>query len=191
MAPRMAVRDASGISPFFELFAVHDGTGHTLLSTLDDREQHLDEPAFKEAWRGYLRLFQLLRHVPGAWFMTHTGSQEGAEYTGIAITRDGSPSDAGWEDMEDVEPAYRTLAHALAEAGVREPAVGDDIPDKHNGTWAEAELVWEELRVAVTERSCVEEARGEPAPGWTVLLLEDLDGDPKPIIEALNRSEES
>jgi hypothetical protein len=24
-----------------------------------------------------------------------------------------------------------------------------------------------------------------------VLLLEDLDGDPKPIIEALNRSEES
>ncbi len=190
MTPRLVAVDAGEINAFFELMAVHDGSAPTVLCTLDDREDKLEEPAFKEAWRGYLRLFQLLRHVPGAWFMTHRGGDEGVEYTSIAITRDGVPDDAGWSVLEDVEPGFRALASALADAGLPEPEVGMDIPDSRGDAWAEAELSWETERVAVTDRDRAEDALGQPAAGWSIFVLEELGDDPQPVIDAMNRGEE-
>ncbi len=161
-----------------------------MLCTLDDREEGHDAPAYKAAWHGYLRLFQLLRGAPDAWFMTRAGTAEGTGYESIAALRHGPPAEAAWADAGEIEPEYRPLAERLMAAGVREPEIGMEVPDRRGDTWAEAELLWEEERLAVTSRAGVAEAMGEPAGGWQILYLEDLGEDPAPVIEALTGSEE-
>ncbi len=191
MPARLYSEDPAETNRFFALTAVHDGSEPALLATLDDREENLDAPELKAAWHGTLRLFQLLRRAPNAWFMTHTGTAEGAAYAPIQALRHGPPDESAWADASEIEPDYQHLAHELMAAGVREPEVGMEIPDRGGGTWAEAELLWEEERVAVTSRAGSEEAPGEPAAGWSVLFLEDLAGDPAPVVDALKRSEEN
>ncbi len=197
MAPKLLSEDRGEINAFFELTAVHDGSEAALLCTLDDREEGYDAPEFKAAWQGYLRLFQLLRGAPGAWFMTRTGTAEGAEYQPLAAQLHGPgappgrqpPGGAAWRDAGEIEPGYRRLALRLMAAGVREPEIGMEIPDRRGDAWAEAELLWEEERVAVTARADTAGALGEASEGWTVLYLEDLGGDPAPVIEVLTGSE--
>ena len=88
----------------------------------------------------------------------------------------------------EIDDAWRPLADRLMAAGVAEPVVGMDIPDASGGAWAEAELCWEEERVALTTREACHRVRGSPAPDWVVLYFEDLGESPEPVIEALHRS---
>lgn len=190
LVPHFVAADLAEINPYFELMAVFDGEEPALLCTLDDREELHEAPDLKAAWQGYLRLFQLLRHAPNAWFMTRTGSEAGADYTAIARMRDGTPSDCAWDALEEIDPPYRTLADQLIAVGAREPEIGIEVPDRRGKTWSEAELVWESERVAITSRHDTRLAIGQPDPTWTVFLLEDLADDPASIIDAL-RTEES
>ena len=190
MAPRLIAEDRGEVHPFFEITAVHDGSKAALLCTLDDREEGHDDPAFKAAWQGYLRCFQLLRRTQDAWFMTRTGTEEGNAYEPLAAMRHGPPGDAAWRDAAEIEPDYRRLAQRLMAAGVREPEVGMEIPDRRGDTWAEAELLWERERVAVTARAETAGALDAPSGDWRVLFLEDLGDDPTPVIEALKASED-
>jgi DEAD/DEAH box helicase domain-containing protein len=192
MTPRLSARDNAENNPYFELMAVHDGTDPALLCTIDDREENLEATDLKAAWHGYLRLFQLLCRAPNAWFMSHSGTLEGEAYAGIAAVLAGTPDDITWSNAGDIEPEYQELARTLMAAGVPEPEVGMEIPDSRGDTWAEAELVWEAARVAVTARATTEDAKGSPAAGWVVIFLEDLSvgDDPTPVIEALQQSEE-
>jgi len=189
MQPRLASGDMGGISPFFELMAVHDGTSPALLCTCDDRHENWESPGFKEAWRGALRLFQLLRMAPEAWFMTWQGTQQGELYTSIVMERDGAP-ETEWAEMEEVESEFLPLARGLAAVGIREPEIGMDIPAEPHGVWAEAELLWEDERVALTSRELVEESLGKPSSSWTIFVLEELGDDPRPIIDELTRQRE-
>ena len=191
MQPKLLTRDRGGINPYFELMAVHDGTSPAVVCTLDDRVEHVEDPEYKLAWQGYLRLFQLLRHVSNSWFMTRLGTEEGGLYASIAAARGAGPTEAGWAGAGDIEPAYQALAGRLMAAGVREPEIGGETPDARNDTWGEAELLWEEERVAVTSRVVADAARHVVAPGWTVLFIEDLNGDADAVIEALGRTEET
>jgi hypothetical protein len=186
MLPRLIDSDVGATNPHFELMAAYDGDNPALLCTLDDRPELHQEPEYKAAWSGYLRLFQLLRHAPNAWFMTRSGSAEGDAYAPIAAMRGMVPQEVSWLAFDDIEPEFRRVARALMEAGVREPEVGMEIPDARNDVWAEAELVWEDERLALTSRALAEDARGKPAAGWTVFYLEDLaDGGVESLLGAL------
>ena len=190
MTPRLTAADLGEVNPHFELIAIHDGDGPALVCTLDDSETLYEAPEYKDAWRGYLRLFQLLRHTPNAWFMTRSSSDEGAMFQGIAVSRGAhDDSDAAWVGFEDIEPEFRAFATVVMEANVPEPEVGMDIPDTRGDTWAEAELLWDGDRVALTSRSAVALALGQPAADWQVFYLEDLADDPAPLLDALQRTE--
>jgi DEAD/DEAH box helicase domain-containing protein len=189
--PLQIAHDQAGSNPFVELVAVHDGAEAALVCSLDDRQEHRQDPQLKTAWHGYLRLFQLLRRIDNAWFMTRTSPTEGDAYRRIAAARGAVPEEAPWSGLDEIEPDYLGLARALMGAGVREPEIGMEIPDTRGDTWAEAELLWEKEQVAVTSQADTEHARGNPAGGWEVLCMEDLADDPAPVIEALGRTEES
>jgi DEAD/DEAH box helicase domain-containing protein len=187
--PRLMSADLGKSHPLFELMAVHDGSEGALLCTLEDAEEHRETIALKLAWQGYLRLFQLLRLAPNCWFMTSSGTADPGDYGVIANLRDGVPEDSAWKELEAIEPPYQVLARRLMAAGVREPEIGMEIPDHQGDTWSEAEMVWEEERVAVTSRAETERVIGWPAAAWVVFYLEEIEEDVTGVMGALQGKE--
>jgi len=141
--PRLVAVDDGSTNQHFRLMAVHDGKSNVaMVCILDDHESLHDETSYKSAWGGYLRLFQLMRRVPNAWFMTRSALTEGPAYSSIAQARGIGAGEAGWLSHGDIEPEFRAVARALEEADVPEPEVGDEIPDERGDVWAMAELEW-------------------------------------------------
>jgi DEAD/DEAH box helicase domain-containing protein len=182
--------DASGL---FRLMAIHDGSAFSLLTTFDDRPVQRERPEFKNVWYGYLRLFQMLRAIPNAWFMTHEGCEVSPEYQPIWLLRQGAQQTATWSELDDIDDAFRSLAEALMAAGIDQPTVGLELPDEREDTWGEAELAWESERVAIVSARAISRAispaRRKPHPSWTVLELEALAGNPAPVLAALAQAE--
>jgi len=199
LPPRLVALETENAAahPLCELMAVHDGggpgTGHeerlAVVTLLDDRDEQQEGPALKAAWQGTLRLFQLLRKVPRSWFMTAAEGGEHRGYAAIFNLREATSAPPVWPGLQEVQPPYLPLAERLMAAGVREPVVGLEVPDLEGSCWGEAELVWEEERVAVISRETRKTVLGRPAAGWTIFELEDLDDDPAPIVAALQRKE--
>ena len=79
----------------------------------------------------------------------------------------------------------RSVNHIVVGGRAGRLDVPPDLLDERGDTWAEAELAWEERRVALSSRSQVQRAHGQPADGWRVFLIEDLAGDPSPLLSAL------
>ncbi len=188
ITPRWIVSDRGEINPHFGLMAVRGDGGSALVCTVDDAEALHDTPEYKAAWRGYLRLFQLLRAAPNAWFMSRSGTAVGDAYYTIGRIRGMMGDRAAWFEFDEIDSAFEDVARAVMEAGIREPVVGLEIPDTRGDVWAEAELLWEEERVALTSRALTTDARGEPAAGWTVFYIEDLGEDTSPLVDALTRA---
>lgn len=186
MSPRLVAVDAGEINEHVHMMALHDGDAPALVCVLDDRTELHDQPEYKAAWGGFLRLFQLLRALPNAWFMTRSGLAEAEAYAPIAHLRGAVVDGMGWAELDEIEPKYQALARALMDAGIPEPVVGDEVPDANDEVWALAELIWEEKQVAITSREMAAEARREPAAGWTVLYLEDLADGIGPVVDALD-----
>ena len=185
LVPALSGIAAAEVSPFVRWQAAYDGQATCLLATLDDREEHFEDNAFKDAWHGYLRMFQLLRHAPNAWFVTHRGLDKGENYMAITALREAPSAAVGWDNLGEVEPPFDAIAEVLAAEGAPQPQVGMEIPAAGGGVWATAELLWDDRRVALTDRDAVQDAIGSADESWTVLLLEDIGEDPTPVLVAL------
>jgi DEAD/DEAH box helicase domain-containing protein len=191
ISPRMISKDIRETNPHFELMAVHDGESPALLCYLHDNVDLYEVPEYKAAWRGYLRLYQVLRHCPNAWFVTQTAVSEDRDYSFMTIADRVAHEDSLWDNFDEIEPDFRSLAHKIMAAEVDQPDVAHDIPDTRNDAWAEAELIWFERKVALTSRELAQDAAGEPASSWRIFYLEDLDGDISGLVAALRESENS
>jgi hypothetical protein len=99
--------------------------------------------------------------------------------------RDAAGDEQVWVFFGDIEPDFQGLARRLMEAGLREPQVGMEIPDDRDDVWAEAEMLWEDERVALVARESTQAARRKPAEGWRVFYREDLSESVEPILDAL------
>ncbi|MDD5306014.1 MAG: DEAD/DEAH box helicase [Deltaproteobacteria bacterium] len=179
---KLQLADDGALNPWVSVHAVHDGQNVKLLAQLDDRPDNREQPGFREAWNGYLRLFQLLRQVPGGWFFTRTGNEEFDSVPLIQL-RSGPAEGAPWSTL-NVGRAFVPLCEELQSAGVDKPEVGLDIPNAGGGVWAEGELVWEDRRIAVTDKARIGDAVGEVALGWKVFAVEDL-ASIDPLLAAL------
>lgn len=188
--PKLVATDLAELHPLVELMAVHDGADPALLVRLDDGEEH-DEGALRWAWTRMLRLFQLLSPLANSWFVTTKGLAAAGLYEGIVAVRDATggapPVDATWICRGEIAERYLPLADRLAAAGVREPAVGLELPDRRGDTWCEAELAWEPEKVAITSREAADDALGSPAEGWHVFYLEDVAEEAGPLLAALGK----
>ena len=165
-----------------------DARGFHAVVWLDDSAEHRDTPAFREAWRGYLFAFLLLRALPHVLFLTRTGADPDG-YRHLAHMRTAAPEgkDEAWLSI-DVGPDFASLVDLLAAAGVDLPSVGIDLPDARGlSSGIEGELVWESRRLAVVP-DLEPGARGAIASGWTVLTITECGTDAARLIDALRRT---
>jgi len=165
-----------------------DPAGFRLLAWLDDSPDRLDSPEFRGHWRGFLHLFQFLRSLPHAWFVTAEQAQ--LDYYPLAQARLGpeQPQTAVeiWDEL-DIEPAFAPLVAELAGRTLPLPDVGIDLPDARGHTCGvEGELVWEDRRVAVVES--LDGAERPVAPEWSVFELDALLSDVEPLVAALEQA---
>jgi len=194
LTPKQILHDRGTTSTCLDWMAAFDERWQpALVACFDDRPDAASPEERRLAWRGLLRLFLLLRHLPGtvSWPTRSQLTEDDSIAPQVSIpTPDESTAGANWDCLEDIEEPFVALARALASAGAPEPEVGLDLPDPRGEAWAEGELVWERQRVGLTSRARTGRARGEPHPDWTLFLIEDLDDDPAPVLKALTDAKE-
>lgn len=174
-APPDAVRDISRAEDY------------RVLVWLDDRDDRVETPEYRMAWRGYLRAFQFLRALPHIWFVTRRGNEQ-LSYEPLLRLRSG-PGGAGDEAWlaQDVTSPFVPVVEALAEYALALPEIGMDLPDARGYSCGiEGELVWAAAKVAIAESRDKEGAR-PLADGWLVFEREEVLDDAEGVAETIRR----
>ena len=147
---------------------------------------HDDDPSrtradFQTAWNDVLRAFNLLQFLPLAWWTTRRGT-EGNLYhelpsesqgwmAGVPDEHDGPEAASTWVDA--LRFAAKEL-HAdllrLRELDMPPPEVGLELTAPKGGVLAEAELGWEDPRVAVLMTDRSKDRVTFESRGWRVVL---------------------
>ena len=147
---------------------------------------HDDDPSrtradFQTAWNDVLRAFNLLQFLPLAWWTTRRGT-EGNLYhelpsesqgwmAGVPDEHDGLEAASTWVDA--LRFAAKEL-HAdllrLRELDMPPPEVGLELTAPKGGVLAEAELGWEDPRVAVLMTDRSKDRVTFESRGWRVVL---------------------
>ena len=182
------VCDLGEVSPYFEFAALYDGQATTMLAYMKTDDSLQDDAEYRQAWRGYLRFYQMLRRLPGAWFTTKDALEQGYPYTFMLDAAEVGA--ATWGDIDEIAPEFLGLAHALMDAGVDEPMIGYELEDGRGDVWAEA-VRMAERRVAVCSKSDVEDVTATHQEGWQVFFVEDLADDSTPLRLALREDGEN
>lgn len=157
------------------------------LLLLDDGEV-VDEPAFRQLWRNWLRLFNTLQVLPGMLLITEKalagGLAEGLSPrtpSGAASVSDQAALAAEWRAVlaQAVEVTHSGLQQ-LAKTGVMPPEVGYELADERGRVAAESELAWPQQHVVVLMVDQADQADIWRREGWTVIHMEDAAGLPEP-----------
>ena len=145
----------------------------------DDRSRARDD--FQTAWNDVLRAFNLLQFLPLAWWTTHQGmegnlydelpSESQSWMAGLPDQPDGPETMSAWADALRfaAEELHGDLLR-LRELGIPPPEAGFELTGPKGSVLAEAELGWEDHRVAVVMTNRSKDRVTFESRGWRVLL---------------------
>ncbi|MCV2356559.1 DEAD/DEAH box helicase [Paucibacter sp. B2R-40] len=130
-------------------------------------------------WRHWLALFNTMQTLPGFVMMSASGLQAGdcelLKPTICAtppVPSDGAALAAEWTaTLNDTLPAVHGGLRLLAAAGLPPPVAGLELVDGRGRVQAEAEIAWQQYRVAVLLPEQADLASTWQAQGWTVVLV--------------------
>jgi DEAD/DEAH box helicase domain-containing protein len=154
---------------------------------LDDTPVARATGGYRDVWRAYLRFHHVLRDVLGVVFVTSERDAALEDSLLVIAQSRAAPAFMGWAEDFDWPADCRALAQALSDAGAPEPEQGADIPDARGRSWAEAELAYPDLKVAVLRRTALARVRGDAEPGWTIVPADAPDAISR-LLSALGRS---
>jgi len=131
-----------------------------------------DRPAWKRAWRAWLRLFNILQFA-GVELVSTCGLREGLYGSLLEAEAPRAESAAAGQLaalLADVDPTLRSLVQAVATAGRVLPTVGFELLGADSAITGSAELAWERAKIAVLMDHEVEYQGRFAEQGWTVYL---------------------
>jgi hypothetical protein len=130
------------------------------------------------SWSGTLRMYNVMQFLGNSLFTTQKGI-DNAVYDVIGFRiKQHETSNQEWSIVyEEVLPEAKNLVKALSKADqIPIPTVGKEIVDQQQTVLGEAELLWEELKIAVTLDNSF------TAEDWTLFHVGE---SPERIIETL------
>ena len=155
-----------------------------LACALDDTEERRGTPDFQPAWNGYLRLYNLFQFLPHALFVTRQGVER-ASYAGLGSTAQPVAAEVvteagdGWDAVKVMTGReLHPLLDRLAEAGWPAPEPGFELADETGEIVAQAELAWQEMKVAFLQQGELEHVDAFEAAGWRPLPLAEVVAEP-------------
>ena len=147
---------------------------------------HDDDPSraredFQTAWNDVLRAFNLLQFLPLAWWTTSRGTEANFYHelpseshgwmAGVPDEPDGPETASAWADALKfaADEVHADLLH-LRELNMPPPEAGLELTGPKGGVLAEAELGWEDHRVAVLMTDRSQDRVTFESRGWRVVL---------------------
>ena len=159
----------------FERLKTNDFSSNISILHLKDKFTKMD---FK-SWAGILRIYNIFQFLPSAYFTT-TKALEKNLYDVIDFRmKSQSSSSDDWNFIyEEVLDEAKELVKSLSNhEEIPLPSVGEELVDANNTVVCEAELIWNELKIAVTlEENIVMD-------GWSIFNTDDKEK----LIETLQR----
>jgi DEAD/DEAH box helicase domain-containing protein len=153
----------------------------------DDGDLAVNNPRFKAAWNGFIRMYNIYQFIPEAVFITSKGISEG-HYSWL-ITEEGqeeekAPGDsAAWAELRKVtDVGIHPLLSFLSSRGLPLPEAGFELCNEGNEIIATGELCWPEKKIAllrddeIVGKSCFIER------GWQTMPLADIISDPSQAV---------
>ena len=174
-------RSAAALFAALSLGAVQDPdpAGAVAAVHLDDGGADAAANAYRSAWNGVLRLFNLLQFLPQAWWTTRSGVSGGL-YPEFAPTDADRASHADLAEADTrmaeahrfVAPGLRPLLRQLAERGLPVPEPGYELADAAGRVVAETELAWPGWRIAVLLPDQERHRMHFEKSGWQVMTAD-------------------
>ena len=151
----------------FEHLKVNDFTNNIFIMHLKDKFTRFNF----SSWAGILRLYNLLQFLNSSYFTT-TNAIEKDLYAEIDFDKTSQESSIGdWGFVyEEVLDEAKSIVKSLSKySEIPVPSVGEEIVDSNNTVICEAELVWDELKIAVIigENIMIDE--------WTIFNTNDTE----------------
>ena len=150
---------------------------------------------FKQAWNGFLRLYNLLQFLPDALFVTAQGMQDHAyQALEFVLTSDMTtiPGDEACPELLAYAALIDTeLLEALRKLVAQRVRLPDpeqmpfELCGPHGNIIGQAELAWEALQIAFVYADDTESQQAFAHAGWTVRTVEELVTHPTAFVQAL------
>jgi len=171
-----------------------DPDGISIFALIDDRDAKMIETTgFERAWNGFLRLHNLFQFLPKNYFTTLKWETINSDFT----TKDKKPSHHAKTPLADMDEQWKELfeltdskllkfVEALQQAHVSVPEPGYELVNEHGEVIAEAELGWEDMKIAILqEDSSGDYRRKFQEKNWLVFEFDEALSKPDKIIEIL------
>ena len=175
-----------------EDLASSDYKAVSYLMRVYDDEPDIEANEFRKVWSGILRSHNWLQFLPNAWFVTSRGIDLGMyPVSGLLVESNSEkepevpPVSADWSEvLEDVDTSWFAIVKELSKCeGVPLPEVGFPLVGQKGEVLGEAELGWEQAKVACFLEDSEGNAEAFKEAGWVVfetpvgLKIEDLEGE--------------
>jgi DEAD/DEAH box helicase domain-containing protein len=169
-----------------EPVCVNDGKAHgmRLALCLPDSEAERGAEGFESVWNGFIRLFNLFQFLPFGFCVTTKGQEIRAyEKLEIKLAKEPTPNQpkpgaTGW--LEEVlglaDESLHSVLTNLAQDGWPGPEVGYELVDDAGEIIGEAEVAWENRRLAIMMK--VESREAFTVAGWKAFTADELLADP-------------
>ena len=152
----------------------------------DDTTDEKTAPAFEQAWQDLLDASNVMQFVQNSTIITETGLKndiydviiDSLEPAETASTEEADDENSEWKSIiEDqiFDAVVQSLARQLAAAAAPVPSViGYELTDEAGACIAEAELAWEDMKIAVLTEEQEECRDAFEAAGWKVFACDDM-----------------
>ena len=171
-----------------EFAAIGDGKRLSALRAVFTLGISNDEAGRRRAWAALLRTSNLLSEMSGTLLFLARPESDALDYQALAELDDPrSPPSSPWDRVRaEVGGDFRVLVDQLAAVIVDLPGVGMDLPDERGRAGdLQAELAWDDRKVAVLDDASRDGAESRVAPGWRLFSLAELTVSLTPLLEAL------
>lgn len=164
------------------------------IGRLFDEASAASNQGFKAAWIGFLRGFNVLQFLPGAWFVTTRGLEANSyavllQASGVRSTRPTGQPDQSLDELLDLcAPEVRALIRLIKEEGLPMPEPGFELASQSGEVIATAELAWPALRLGILLETQAESEQALINAGWKVHRFMLIRANPKEFLAELRRA---
>lgn len=160
-----------------------------VLCRLFDDTEFVSHNSFRQAWNGFIRMYNLFQFTPGVIFIASSGVAGGA-YSFLTFDQKASPVGAvsGSEApdvaedlktlLEVTDPSLRPLLTLVYDQKFPLPEAGYELCNDNGKIVASGELCWPAAQVALLREDEMELEDEFTSRGWRVLPLTQASKDP-------------
>ncbi len=155
--------------------------GMRIAGYLDDSDKNREMHEFESLWNGYLRAYNIFQFLPYSFFLSSSGINDGAfsDMDFETPTRQRSATISAveneWTEIYEVTHSeLHPLLKKFEEAHWPVPAAGYELCDANGKITGNAELAWEELKIALLRDDEIEYTELFIDDQWKVFALNEV-----------------